>query len=171
MTDDLDRIDAALSALDAWAMDDALVAETTTDDLVELWRRLELIAAAASQTAATINAAAGSRLLDRDDPRAVYVTDRGTPVHLAPGYARVEWRGRALIQRLGRPMRELDPHTGELTETTAVPVPVLLDVLPGVADYDATSSRWNVTGLRRHLPEWPRFRDKHDAPLVLRLVK
>lgn len=63
-------------------------------------------------------------------------------VHRHPATER--WEGRKLLRTLAT--ETIDPDTGETSFT--VPLSVLVDILPGVATDDATSSRWKLAGLR-----------------------
>lgn len=153
---------AILGVEERWRLDDL-----SRDDVVTLWLDLTHAADVLRDVIKLVADDASGRLLDRDDPRAVYETPQGETVHLAPGYAPERWRGREVVQRLGQPGRIIDSH-GAMTDETVVPVWVLLDVLPGCGEYDQTSSKWRTTGLRRHLPDWRRYRSRDDAPLVIR---
>lgn len=145
------------------------IADLDLDGAVELWLGLTHARSILDDLIKTIADDASSRLLDRDDPREVYVTSTGSPVHLAPGYAPERWRGHDVLFELAVPSVPVDLETGEMGSVTqAVPVEVLVDVLPGCATPDLTSSKWRVTGLKRWLDDWYRYRSKDDAPLTIK---
>lgn len=156
----VDGLFAALLAIEErWQLDD----ELSADDIVELWLELGHAHRVLGELCKTIADDASSRLLDRDDPRADYETATGDVVHLAPGYAPERWRGHDVIAELAERFVSAD---GEVVQ--AVDVGVLVDVLPGCNAPELTSSKWRTTGLRRHLPDWRRYRSRDDAPLVIK---
>ena len=158
------NIDAVFDALvdveGAWRQGE----DETLDDAVELWVGLSHLQRVVGDLVRLVADDASSRLLDRDDPRADYETAIGDVVHLAPGYTPERWRGHDVIAELAEDV--VDTSTGERLQ--AVPVAVLVDVLPGCNAPDLTSSKWRTTGLRRHLPDWHRYRSRDDAPLVIK---
>lgn len=157
----VDALFVALLAIEErWQLDD----ELTADDVVDLWLELGHAHRVLGDLAKLIADDASSRLLDRDDPRADYETATGDVVHLAPGYAPERWRGHDVIAELSEAL--VEPVTGECVQ--AVPIDVLVDVLPGCNAPELTSSKWRTTGLRRHLPDWHRYRSRDDAPLVIK---
>jgi hypothetical protein len=151
---------ALLGIEERWQLDD----ELTTDDVVELWLELTHAQRVLGDLIKTIADDAATRLADRDDPRADYETATGDVVHLAPGYAPERWRGHDVLFELSADL--WDMGTGEAVQ--AVPVDVLVDVLPGCNAPDLTSSKWRTTGLRRHLADWHRYRHRDTAPLVIK---
>jgi len=134
------------------------------DDAVTLWLELSHAHAVLADLVKAAADEAGGRLLDREDPRAEYATRSGDVVHLAPGYAPERWRGHDVLAELAADV--IDTSTGERLQ--AVPISVLVDVLPGCNAPELTSSKWRTTGLGRHLPDWRRYRSRDDAPLVIR---
>ena len=77
------------------------------------------------------------------------------------GYDR--WRGRALLEHLSSTYVD-----GDGAYVRAVPLDVLLAVLPGVADYDATSSRWLTRGVAALVP-LGQFRDAGESQPAIRM--
>jgi hypothetical protein len=151
--------DALLDVEGQWQTD-----EHDADEIVTLWLGLTHVHRVLGDLVKTVADDASSRLLDRDDPRADYETSYGDVVHLAPGYAPERWRGHDVIAELADDV--IDTSTGERLQ--AVPVDVLVDVLPGCNAPDLTSSKWRTTGLRRHLADWHRYRSRDEAPLVIK---
>ena len=152
--------DALLDVEGAWRMDD----DAQLEDAVVLWIGLTHAQRVLGDLVKLVADEAAVALAGRDDPRADYETATGDVVHLGAGYAPERYRGRQLVHALATTMATRD---GELLP--AVPVDVLLDVLPGCADDDATSSKWRTTGLRRQLgDDWRRYRSKDAAPQVIK---
>lgn len=151
--------DALLDVEADWRTD-----EHDTDEIVSLWLELSHLQRVLGDLVKLIGDDASSRLLDRDDPRADYETATGDVVHLAPGYAPERWRGHDVLFELAGDL--WDMGSGEAVQ--AVPVDVLVDVLPGCMSPELTSSKWRTTGLARHLADWRRYRSKDDAPLVIK---
>jgi hypothetical protein len=85
------------------------------------------------------------------------------PVYTDKGYAPEEWDGNALLGTLS--VQLVDRDTGEVTD--AVPTAVLRDVIPAVSP-GKTSSKWSITGLRKHGIRVDSYHRKDDAPLVMR---
>ena len=158
----LDPLFAALLDVEgAWRLGD----DETLDDVVELWVGLTHAHRVLGDFVKLVADDAAVRLADRDDPRADYETATGDVVHLGAGYTPERWKGRQVVQALAERV-----HDGEGEVFDAVAVEVLLDVLPGCADDDATSSKWRTTGLRRQLGEdgWRRYRSRDTAPQVIK---
>jgi hypothetical protein len=158
----LSRTDVVLDALldidGEWR-----TADYDVDDVVTLWLELGHVQRTLGELMKLVADDAAVRLADRDDPRADYETAYGDVVHLAPGYAPERWRGHDVIAELAERLITFD---GEPVQ--AVPVDVLVDVLPGCNAPELTSSKWRTGGLRRHLPDWRRYRSRDDAPLVIK---
>lgn len=150
--------DGVLDVEGQWRTD-----EHDADEIVTLWIALTHLQRIVADLTKLVADDASSRLLDRDDPRADYETVFGDVVHLAPGYAPERWRGHDVIAELAERFVSAD---GEVVH--AVDVGVLCDVLPGCNAPELTSSKWRTTGLRRHLPDWHRYRHRDDAPLVIK---
>lgn len=162
------KLDAVFDALlDVEA--DWRTGEHDRDDIVELWLGLSHLRSILGDLVKTVGDDAASRLLDRDDPSADHETRSGEVVHLGAGYAAERWRGHDVLAELAAPMVPVDLETGELGSVEqCVPIAVLVDVLPGCATPELTSSHWRTTGLRRHLPDWYRYRSRDEAPLVVK---
>lgn len=160
MTPDVHALfDALLDTEAQWRMGDL-----DTDDVVTLWLELTHFADVLRDLVKVVADDASGRLLDREEPRSEYATQYGDVVHLAPGYAPERWRGHDVLAELAADV--VDTDTGERLQ--AVPIAVLVDVLPGCNAPDLTSSKWRTTGLGRHLPDWRRYRSRDAAPLTIR---
>lgn len=85
------------------------------------------------------------------------------PVHTTPGYAREEWDGHALLGTLSTKL--VNRETGEVLD--AVPTSVLYDVLPAVTE-GSTSSKWKISGLRKHGIRVDTYHRQDEAGLRLR---
>lgn len=110
------------------------------------------VEASAVDALATLGLAAGQSIMTPSGP---------VLAAMRSGYTR--WRGRALLDALA------DDHVDRLGEVIrAVPLDVLVQVIPGCADYDATSSRWLARGVGQLLP-LNRYRTVEDATPTIRL--
>lgn len=148
----------------------ALIAEATTaldkrdpTDPVSRIRRWQA-AKAVMDDLATIISQMESEGVDAmiEMGREVFETNLG-PVHTAPGYAREEWDGNALLGTLSTQL--LNRETGEVLD--AIPTSVLREVIPAVTP-GKTSSKWSITGLRKYGIRVDTYHHKEDAPLKLR---
>ena len=128
--------------------------------LAAAWVTARECAAALAVYERDLSVAVADLLSDVDyDPKTGYQLDDGTVIHHRQT-ASEKWRGRALLRHLSTPM--IDPDTGEQLE--AIPLRVLVDIIAGVADDNATSSRWRTTGLRNLDVDPDMFRTREWQP-------
>ena len=106
--------------------------------------------------------AAGTMLSDQEyDLKTGYELPDSTLVHHAQRRSKVQWRGRSLLRHISTEM--VEPETGEVT--TAIPLSVLCDIIPGVASDESTSSKWLLGGLRNIDVDPDDYRHSEWAPV------
>lgn len=160
---DIEAIHDAVNAIDNGP-------RPTGGGVIDLWLDVDEEHSALSMIRGelAIDAALAARALleERGEPvRADLETPSGRIIHLRPGSRSSMWRGYDLVGALA--IRYVDHDTGEVVH--AVPVPVLHDVLPGCSTPELTSSRWTMTGLKRHMRVSPwkfRLDEPDEDPLL-----
>ena len=155
-----DEVHAALAAISvATALLDA---REPTDALtrIERWQAADAVLTELKTVVSQMGGDAVNAMVELG--REAMETSLG-PVHTAPGYGREEWDGSALLGTLAVP--RVDTTTGEVEDV--IPVSVLRDVLPAVGP-GATSSKWKVSGLRKHGIRVDSYRRSEPAPMVIR---
>ena len=115
------------------------------DEHADLWHRLNTAAAELAVIVHDLTQQVGAMLADTGyDPKDGYRLPDGTIIsHYQPA-VKERWQGRRLLRALSTSM--IDPDTGETVES--IPLRVLVDIIPGVADETAVSSKWRTTGLK-----------------------
>lgn len=127
---------------------------------IELWQAASAIHDALGVVVGQIAADAADALASTGHEEA---TTNFGQVHLEPGYSREEWQGHRL---LGDMSEAVITEDGE--RVPAVRLDLLREVIPACSDPEHTSSKWKATALKAAGFRVKTYRDKADAPDVIR---